>query len=888
MTMGIVGKVDPIKSNGKRNINQTLKSLHEINDIFPKKDFFLKTSSCHKCINNADPLHTTYINRSTNKSREEKIFKNFRSTTITGSNRILRIKKANKSMPRRGLASNIPITSKLDSGNGFKKSLQRQSEKKVTTFAASTLLTTNLLVDRIRDIGARKSVDIVSSKLHINKPLQKGSHHKVKCRTGKLHRIQNRVIQTTAGDTETVPANAEASIKFPNKSLICGKITLRSVPASESAMEQISMSLTKTALTPTSTWTAAFALSTLAQTLLDVSVIPQAWQQFVKLLQNSLLGLTTSSRVVTTSLSIATKSTRVVRQLERTSTAPGAAILTAFGTATAAARCKAAATYISSLHPSGSSLRTKFRLLPSVGATSFFTLLTLICLETVLLSTVSNCAKTFYMHWNTSNSIFRIDNTDHIIDVNKGNLAFEFDQVHIICPVYEPGTFENETEKYIIYNVSKVEYETCRITNATPRVIAICDKPQKLMFFTITFRPFTPQPGGLEFLPGNDYYFISTSSKDDLYRRIGGRCSTNNMKVVFKVCCAPEEKNKTLINTGSSSSSSSIGSASAGGTIIGINTADGNGLTTGIDNTANMDVASTQTNINQHQHMSNINTIGINGVNTGLIPIGGVHIGVNSAVGVSNSGMQMKPTNGGSGTSINTNIDQFNRIPIQAGGINVMGNNVGGLGGIGLGGHGSGGIMLAPGSQGGINMISSGVGIGIGQYPGHSGQTGIRINNVASQQHHATHKNNNNDDHYDKHPNEVVKNEELTYNSGAASMKPWSFWMTISTTTSWLVFNIYRWLLKRIRTTGGILLLSRFSSHCEYGERSRTAAQLQSEYIQINTKVLQLYLQCFVKLKNLVFNYYVLIISISVTVAATIYGIQFDIQNTTMKGDDFD
>lgn len=32
----------------------------------------------------------------------------------------------------------------------------------------------------------------------------------------------------------------------------------------------------------------------------------------------------------------------------------------------------------------------------------------------------------------------------------------------------------------------------------------------------------------------------ATSSKDDLHRRIGGRCSTNNMKVVFKVCCAPE------------------------------------------------------------------------------------------------------------------------------------------------------------------------------------------------------------------------------------------------------------------------------------------------------------------------------------------------------------
>lgn len=103
---------------------------------------------------------------------------------------------------------------------------------------------------------------------------------------------------------------------------------------------------------------------------------------------------------------------------------------------------------------------------------------------------------------------FRIDNTDHIIDVNKGNVRFEYDQVNIICPVYMPGTYDEDAEKYIIYNVSKEEYETCRITNPNPRIIAICDKPYKLMYFTITFRPFTPQPGGLEFLPGKDYYFI--------------------------------------------------------------------------------------------------------------------------------------------------------------------------------------------------------------------------------------------------------------------------------------------------------------------------------------------------------------------------------------------
>lgn len=55
---------------------------------------------------------------------------------------------------------------------------------------------------------------------------------------------------------------------------------------------------------------------------------------------------------------------------------------------------------------SSSSLCKMFRCpLPTLGATSFVTLLTVICIETVLLSNMSSCAKTFYMHWNTSNSM---------------------------------------------------------------------------------------------------------------------------------------------------------------------------------------------------------------------------------------------------------------------------------------------------------------------------------------------------------------------------------------------------------------------------------------------------------------------------------------------------
>lgn len=129
--------------------------------------------------------------------------------------------------------------------------------------------------------------------------------------------------------------------------------------------------------------------------------------------------------------------------------------------------------------------------------------------------------------------MFRIDNTDNVIDVNVGN-SREYDQANIVCPVVTDIN-NKEAEKYIIYNVSKEEYDSCRITNPNPRIVATCTNPHQLLYFTITFRSFTPTPGGLEFHPGMDYYFISTSRPDDLHRRSGGRCSTHNMKIIFKV-----------------------------------------------------------------------------------------------------------------------------------------------------------------------------------------------------------------------------------------------------------------------------------------------------------------------------------------------------------------
>ena len=149
---------------------------------------------------------------------------------------------------------------------------------------------------------------------------------------------------------------------------------------------------------------------------------------------------------------------------------------------------------------------------------------------------------------------FRIDNTDHIIDVNQGRTFMEYDQVNIVCPLYDKSVPEAQTEQFIIYHVNKEEFDMCRIMNAHPRAIVACNKPYQMSYYTISFRSFSPTPGAMEFHAGKDYYFMSTSSKTDLHLRSNGMCRTHNMKLVFKVAdgskpAAPVKQNNQLLTT---------------------------------------------------------------------------------------------------------------------------------------------------------------------------------------------------------------------------------------------------------------------------------------------------------------------------------------------------
>ncbi|XP_065316668.1 probable cyclin-dependent serine/threonine-protein kinase DDB_G0292550 isoform X1 [Gordionus sp. m RMFG-2023] len=138
------------------------------------------------------------------------------------------------------------------------------------------------------------------------------------------------------------------------------------------------------------------------------------------------------------------------------------------------------------------------------------------------------------INWKFDNIIFRIDNTLNIIDVELG------DSIDLVCPQYPVHTDPIRIEYYAVYRVTKEEYDSCHITftNRTiTRLILNCSMPTKTQMFTLSFRKYSPIPGGLEFINGEDYYFTSTSTGtlDGINNLEGGHCNEHAMKVTFKV-----------------------------------------------------------------------------------------------------------------------------------------------------------------------------------------------------------------------------------------------------------------------------------------------------------------------------------------------------------------
>jgi hypothetical protein len=150
-----------------------------------------------------------------------------------------------------------------------------------------------------------------------------------------------------------------------------------------------------------------------------------------------------------------------------------------------------------------------------------------------------------FVHWNTSNPIFF--NGQNVIDIST--TAWDYEQANIICPLYSKNVPKTLTEQYVVYNVTKEEFNRCQLnTQSANKIVALCNAPYRPNFFTLTFRSFSPTPGAFEFHPGQQYYFLSTDYNQGQSR---GRCSHPRMRLIFRINDQKINQNSDIINNNS-------------------------------------------------------------------------------------------------------------------------------------------------------------------------------------------------------------------------------------------------------------------------------------------------------------------------------------------------
>lgn len=137
------------------------------------------------------------------------------------------------------------------------------------------------------------------------------------------------------------------------------------------------------------------------------------------------------------------------------------------------------------------------------------------------------------LYWTETNEHFRAaltEETFHSIEVKIG------DKIDLICPRIGDGRDHNGHMYHNIVQVTEDQFRECD-TRGGKRLIS-CDEPEREQKYTVLFQDTNPSPYGLEFTPGQTYYYISTSSGDTaegLDQKQGGGCATNNMKLAIKV-----------------------------------------------------------------------------------------------------------------------------------------------------------------------------------------------------------------------------------------------------------------------------------------------------------------------------------------------------------------
>jgi hypothetical protein len=130
------------------------------------------------------------------------------------------------------------------------------------------------------------------------------------------------------------------------------------------------------------------------------------------------------------------------------------------------------------------------------------------------------------IHWNSSNIIFH---SSGFLTVYLGDL------IDFLCPYYD-NEYSN-IEYNTLYLVNEHDYYHCNTTNYNP--LLKCNKPfdNRRLVYTLSIAKYLPYPNLPEFIDGQFYYFVSTSTGQlaNIDQRYDGLCHTKNMKLIVNV-----------------------------------------------------------------------------------------------------------------------------------------------------------------------------------------------------------------------------------------------------------------------------------------------------------------------------------------------------------------
>jgi len=84
----------------------------------------------------------------------------------------------------------------------------------------------------------------------------------------------------------------------------------------------------------------------------------------------------------------------------------------------------------------------------------------------------------------------------------------------IICPQYDVDEDKANILTFVIYNVTKDEFDKCSKINSTDRLLA-CTTPSQNTKLTLKFQTFSPNPRGFIYRPGETYYLMAYNPENE-------------------------------------------------------------------------------------------------------------------------------------------------------------------------------------------------------------------------------------------------------------------------------------------------------------------------------------------------------------------------------------